>query len=305
MLLSVVPRPLRLALQSAICILPFACELSSVDYLESGGDGGMGVGGDDGRADDGNSGRGGEGGDAPLPGDDASSDVVAPDTGWADAPPDSTSSRWCDGAATFCADFDVGSLPSGFLTTSGTFLSLTTTNPVSKPNALLLQVPPDGSASGSFGGWLGHGFPNAVTTTMTLSFDILPETLSTTTSGMLFAVVDFIGNASARYSLRLVFTSGQARLEESFLTPPDTYHPLFDVPSNTWSRLSLTVTFSGGAADTATVSIDGTPVGGGAQTLTPEVGVDWHPNLLIGAAFGGDPQTGWVLHYDDVVFDYR
>jgi hypothetical protein len=301
MVARVVPRLAPLALKSTIWLLPFACGLSGVDYLENGGDGGD-DGGSDRRGDAGDSGRGGQ--DA-NPDGASTPDVVTSEGGRTDAPPDSPSGRWCDGAATFCADFDVGSLPSGFLTISGTFLSLTTVNPVSRPNALLLRVPADPSATGTFGSSLSQAFPNPVTTTMTLSFDLLPETLSTTPSGMLFAAIDFVGNATSKYSLRLAFTAGQARLEESFLNPPDTYHPFFAVPMNTWSRLSLTVGFSGGVASTATISIGGNAVGGGPQTLAPGAGVDWHPNLLIGAVFGGDPQTGWVLHYDDVVFDYR
>jgi hypothetical protein len=305
MLAGVTPGLARVALQSTIWLLPLGCELSSVDYLESGRTDGGGVGG----ARDSGAGHG-DGASAPvlsgLGGADASADSRSgshSDSG-SDASSDSPSGHWCGSVtATFCADFDVDPLPSGFLTMSGTFLSLTTMQAVSKPYALLLQVPAD-SSSGTFSSSLTHSFPNPVTTTMTLSFDFMPVMLTTTASGILFATVDFLGNANAKYSLRLVFYSGQARLEESTLTPPDIYHPFFDVTLNASSRVSLAVTFAGGAAQSATVSVAGVPVGG-AQTLAPAANVDWHPNLLMGAVFGGNPQTGWVFQYDDIVFDYQ
>jgi hypothetical protein len=41
-----------------------------------------------------------------------------------------------------CADFDEAPLPAGFTSAEGAFISLTSTNPSSKPNALLVNVPP-------------------------------------------------------------------------------------------------------------------------------------------------------------------
>jgi hypothetical protein len=227
---------------------------------------------------------------------------------------DAGSQSWCDlhqGYA-FCADFDETPLPAGFSASDGAFLTQTSSNASSGPNDLLLYVPPQGGTS-TWGSKLSRQFTTNGTS-MVLAFDIDPEVLNVTSSGMLFAGLDFLGNATAKYSIRLAFNEGVPRLEESYLgSPADVYHSNFVLASGVWSRIQVEITFpatgdAGGGSDagTATESVyvngvlQGTP-----EQLTPPAGFDQAPNLLIGAVYGTSPTDAWGLRYDNVTFDIQ
>jgi hypothetical protein len=222
---------------------------------------------------------------------------------------DAGTASWCDqhpGYA-FCADFDETALPAGFSASDGAFLIQTSSLPSSGPNDLLLLVPSQ-SGSGTWGSKLSRPF-STYATSVVLAFDFYPEVVST--GGMLFAGVDFLGNADAKYSVRLAFSNGAPRLEESYLgSPADVYHSNFSVPAQTWSRvqmeLSLPPPSDGGAADAGTatesVYVDGV-LQGTVEMLTPPGGFDSRPNLLVGGVYGTSPTGEWALRFDNVTFD--
>jgi hypothetical protein len=228
--------------------------------------------------------------------------------------PEAGTASWCTQfgyEATFCADFDESPLPSGFSAEDGAFLAETTSasQPSSGPNDLLLYVPQQ-PGSQAFGSKLSRQFQTSATT-ITLAFDIKPESLNTTSSGILFAALDFTEKAApAAYSLRLAYNSGLPRLEESYLgtssvsTPPDVYHANFNLPVGVWSRVEIDVDFGGGGTGDAGGATETIFVGGLRQglpeTLTPPAGFDARPNLLIGAVYGTSPTAGWAIRYDDV-----
>ncbi len=107
--------------------------------------------------------------------------------------------------------------------------------------------------------------------------------------------------------MRLVYSNGSVRLEESNLVPPpnnkDAYHPFFTIPNGKWTRIKLDVVASG-ATPGVTISLDGTTVGV-RESITPTAGLDPLPTLILGAVFAGNPHTGWTLRYDDVTVTYR
>ena len=222
---------------------------------------------------------------------------------------DAGTASWCDqhpGYA-FCADFDEIALPAGFSASDGAFLIQTSSLPSSGPNDLLLLVPSQ-SGSGIWGSKLSRPF-STYATSVVLAFDFYPELGST--GGMLFAGLDFLGNADAKYSVRLAFSNGAPRLEESYLgSPADVYHSNFAVPAQTWSRvqmeLTLPPTSDGGAADAGTatesVYVNGV-LQGTAEVLTPPEGFDSRPNLLVGGVYGTSPTGEWALRFDNVTFD--
>ncbi len=151
---------------------------------------------------------------------------------------DAGTASWCDqhpGYA-FCADFDETALPAGFSASDGAFLIQTSSLPSSGPNDLLLLVPSQ-SVSGTWGSKLSRPFSTPATSVV-LAFDFYPELVPT--GGLLFAALDFLGNASAKYSVRLAFSNGAPRLEESYLgSPADVYHSNFSIPAQTWSRVQM------------------------------------------------------------------
>ncbi len=217
---------------------------------------------------------------------------------------------WCDlhpGYA-FCADFDEVPLPAGFSASDGAYLSETSSNPSSGPNDLLLYVPPQATAA-TWGSKLSRSFETPAST-IVLAFDIDPESLNSTSSGILFAALDFLGNASAKYSLRLAFNEGAPRLEESYLgSPMDVFHSNFVLAPQTWSRIQVEISFAGvedGGAGIATESIY---VNGVLQnvpeTLTPPVGFDPRASFLLGAVYGTSPTEGWALRFDNVTLDIQ
>jgi hypothetical protein len=243
----------------------------------------------------------GAGLDASTPSDGAG------DTGPVNQPPlflDGGDS-WCTAQTTdtFCADFDRVPLPSEFSSLDGTLVSLTSTFPSSSPNALLLYAPPS-DATGSFASKLSKDLPSPVTA-IDLEFDLRAEVLNTTSSGLLFAAIDFVDNTHAPYSVRLAFNSGAPRLEESYLgTPPDIYHTNFSIPLSTWAHIRLALTFStvgddgGTLQGSSAIYVNGSSVG--ADALSPPAGVTLRPTALIGAVYGTQPHTGWTLRYDNV-----
>jgi hypothetical protein len=229
---------------------------------------------------------------------------------------DASTPSWCNqhlGYA-FCADFDESPLPAGFSASDGPYLAQTSSSSSSSPNDLLLYVPTQTSAS-TWGSKLSRQF-ETVATSIVLAFDIDPESLNTSSNGMLFAGLDFLGNANAKYSLRLAYNAGAPRLEESYLgSPADIYHSNFTIPLHQWSRVQVEITFpaptsgdGGGGADagTATETIYVNSVLQGiTETLTPPAGFDQRPNLLVGAVFGTSPSNTWVIRYDNVTFDIQ
>jgi hypothetical protein len=226
---------------------------------------------------------------------------------------DAGSASWCttfEYEATFCADFDETPLPAGFSASDGPFLAETSSVPdpsSGAPNDLLLYVPPQ-SATGTFGSKLSRLFQISATT-IDLSFDIMPESLNMTSSGLLFAALDFTEKpVPSSYSLRLAYNAGLPRLEESYLGdgPPDIYHSNFDLPVGVWSRVDVHIVFAspdGGGADgggaTESVFVGGV-LQGIPEVLTPPAGFDSRPNLLIGAVYGTSPTEGWAIRYDNV-----
>jgi hypothetical protein len=218
---------------------------------------------------------------------------------------------WCDqhpGYA-FCADFDETALPAGFNASDGPFLIQTSSLPSSGPNDLLLHVPAQ-TGAGSFGSKLSRSFQTGATSVV-LGFDFYPEVLNDTSAGILFAGLDFLGNANAKYSIRLAYNAGAPRLEESYLgSPSDVYHSNFTIATGGWSRIQVEITLpgavDGGDADagTATESIYVNGVlQGTSEVLTPPAGFDPRPNLLIGGVYGTSPTDGWALRYDNVTLD--
>jgi hypothetical protein len=243
---------------------------------------------------------------------------AAPDGPWvpASAPPTwlaAGSQSWCtmhDYGWTFCADFDEGPLPALFSASDGPYLAATSSSAESDSlaNDLLLYIPPQ-SGTQTFGSKLSRQF-ETYASTITLAFDIMPEYINQTTSGILFAALDFTEKAApAAYSLRLAYNEGAPRLEESFLGdgPADIYHTNFTLPPGVWSHVQVVITFAGGdggSADagspTEVISVGGVPQGL-PEVLTPPPGFDSRPNLLIGAVYGTNPTNGWAIRYDNVV----
>jgi hypothetical protein len=202
---------------------------------------------------------------------------------------------------TFCADFDQASLPAGFSASDGQFLSETSSDAKSSPNDLLFYAAAQ-AAAGTFGSKLSRSFPT-YSSSISLSFDVEPE-LVDSTSGLLFAALDFLGNGSAKYSIRLAYNMGIPRLEESFLgSPADIYHSNFTLPVQTWSRVEVDITFAGDAGtSTESIFVNGVPAGA-TEILEPTPGFDSRPNLLVGAVYGTSPAGAWAIRYDDVTLD--
>jgi hypothetical protein len=111
--------------------------------------------------------------------------------------------------------------------------------------------------------------------------------------------------------VRLAFSNGAPRLEESFLgSPADIYHSNFSLAPNAWSRVQMELTFppssDAGGADAGTavesVYVNGV-LQGTSEVLTPPQGFDQRPNLLVGGVYGTSPNSAWALRYDNVTLD--
>ena len=243
------------------------------------------------------------------PPDDVDADAGPADTGPVNDPPlyaEAGATKWCDAHATsaFCADFDEAPLPSGFTSSEGSFLSLTSTLSSSKSNDLLLLIPAQ-SGSGTISSKLSRSFTQSASSVI-LAFDFYPENVNTTPSGILFAAIDFLGNAAAKFSVRLAYNQGATRIEESFLGfPTDIFHSSFNLPIGAWSRVRLELTFGpdGGASTMATYVNE--VLQGTKDALSPQPGTDTRPSLLIGAVYGTLPINGWAFRYDNITLDIK
>lgn len=203
----------------------------------------------------------------------------------------------------FCEDFDTKDLPVHWVK-EGVFAKLTSYSAKSAPNVFLLDVP-ESTAGGTFVSKITKVM-DAPSTNLVVAFDFAPEKVNLTSSFLILAALEYT-KLDLKYSLRLVYSNGSVRLEESNLVPPpnnkDAYHPFFAVPVGKWTRIKLDVMASG-TTPGAIVSLDGTPVGA-RETITPTPGMDPTPTLLFGAVFAGNPNTGWRLRYDDITVTYR
>lgn len=263
-----------------------------------GGNGEASPRGDTGRLDAGTTGPGTlpDAGGSALPPVDAADPNVAPvfvDGG-----------SFCESQdATFCDDFDTADLSARWVR-EGVFARLTSYGAKSAPNDFLLDVPKT-DTGGTFVSKITHTF-DGPSTNLVMAFDFEPERTYLGSSFLILAALEYT-KADAKYSLRLVYSNGNVRLEESNLVPPpnnkDRYHPFFAIPTGKWSRLKLDVVTSGGSPG-AQLSIDGTPVGA-REALVPTPLVDPTPTLILGAVFAGNPHTGWTLRYDNVTVTYR
>ena len=248
----------------------------------------------------------GEDADAAKPTADAGPDTA--DTAPPNAPPtfvDAGATTFCSAhtSSTFCADFDEAPLPAGFTSTEGAFISLTSTNPSSRPNDFLLNVPPQNGV-GVLASKVTRSFPRSATGA-DVAFDLDPEKLNTSASGLLIAALEFTSNPAAKYSVRLAFNQGAIRVEESYLapSPADIFHSVFSLAPGQWSRIRLELRFGAdGGPSTLGVYVNDV-LQGSKDALTPPLGMDGRPTLLLGAVYGSLPHDGWTLRYDNVLLD--
>ncbi|MBX3210092.1 MAG: hypothetical protein KF764_33990 [Labilithrix sp.] len=208
-----------------------------------------------------------------------------------------------ESATTFCEDFDTADLTARWLR-EGVFGKLTSYASRSAPNVFLLDVPPT-TTGGTFVSKITRAFDTSATSVV-LSFDIKPERVYLGSSFFILGALEW-ARGEDKYSLRLVYSNGSVRLEESNLVPPpnnkDAYHPFFALPEGKWTRLTLDIVASG-ATPGAQLLLDGIAVGT-REPLAPTVGIDPRPTLILGAVFAGNPHTGWTLRYDDVMLTFR
>ena len=203
----------------------------------------------------------------------------------------------------FCEDFDTADLPAHWLK-EGIFARLTSTASKSTPNAFLLEAP-ETTAGGTFVSKITHAL-EAPSTNLVVSFDFQANKVNLGSSFLILAALEYTKN-DTKYSIRLVYSSGSVRIEESNLVAPpnnkDEYHPFFDIGTDHWTRVKLDLV-TAGATPGVQLSLDGTPVGT-REALTPTPGMDPTPTLILGAVFAGNPHTGWMLRYDNLTVTYR
>lgn len=207
-----------------------------------------------------------------------------------------------DGTA-FCEDFDTTDLPVHW-TEEGAWAKLTSYEPKSAPNGFLLEVP-EQDTGGTFVSKITKQL-DAPSTNMIVAFDFYPEKVSLGTSFLMLAAIEY-DKGTTKYSMRLVYSSGQIRLEESDLVAPpnnkDEYHPFFTIPEGKWTRVKLDIVASG-ATPGCQLSLDGVNVGT-REVLTPTAGIDSTPTVILGAVYAAAPHTGWTLRYDNLSVTYR
>lgn len=203
----------------------------------------------------------------------------------------------------FCDDFDTVDLSKNWLR-EGAYAKLTSHEAKSAPNDFLLNAPAT-NAGGTFVSKISRDFTNNAAS-MIVTFDFFPEKVYVGTSFLILGAVEW-SRGEQKYSVRLVYASGQIRLEESNLVAPpnnkDAYHPFFDLPGGKWSRISLDLVATG-ASPGVQLSVDGVPLGT-REMLAPTAAMDPRPTLLLGAVFAGQPHTGWALRYDNVTVTFR
>jgi hypothetical protein len=252
------------------------------------------------------------GGDASVGGDDAAAlDAGDAGTPELDAQDPNTAPVFIDGGsfcssqddAVFCEDFDITDLSAKWLR-EGLFARLTNNAARSAPNDYFLDAPAS-TIGGTFVSKITHSF-GAPSTNLVVSFDFEPEKVNLASSILMLAALEYT-NAEAKYSLRLVYSSGSVRLEESNLVAPpdnkDAYHPFFAIPMDRWSRVKLDIVASGSTPGVL-VSLDDAPMGV-RETIAPTIGMDPTPTLILGAVYAANPHTGWTLRYDNVTVKYR
>lgn len=203
-----------------------------------------------------------------------------------------------------CDDFDKSALTTNWIV-EGPYEKLTSYNAKSMPNDFLVNAPPN-TGAGTFVSKITHNFTRQ-STNMLVSFDYFPETISVGTSAMIMAAVEYTKNSAAKYSMRLVYVSGQVRLEESTIGSPPatdiTSHTLFTIPSGQWTHVSLDIVAEG-ATPGMQINLDGTPAAG-RETLTPTPDLDATPTLILGAVYAQNPHSGWTMRYDNVTVVHR
>ena len=246
---------------------------------------------------------GGDSGGGNDAGDSGSPEVDAADPNTPPVFVDGGSFCGTQESTTFCEDFDTTDLPVHWVE-EGAWARLTSYEPKSAPNVFLVDVP-ETETGGTFVSKITKTM-DTTSTNMIVAFDFNPEKISVGTSFLMLAAVEYSKGAS-KYSMRLVYSSGSVRLEESDLvTPPanhDEYHPFFTIPTGNWTRIKLDFVASG-ATPGMTVSLDGVDVGV-RETLTPTAGIDPTPTLILGAVYAASPHTGWTLRYDNLTVTYR
>jgi hypothetical protein len=184
------------------------------------------------------------------------------------------------------------------------------------------MVPPSSANGQTFASRLTANLP--ALHGVALSFDLRPEQVNQITNGnsILVAALDFLDSTTEKYSIRLALLPGSTgtlvsvRLEESFVGTnggfPDIHHSVFSVPIGQWHSIRLQISVASadaGGADAAaadgpteSIYVDNNRVEG-PELLFPQGGVVLRPNLLIGAVFGTQPQTGWTFRFDNVTAD--
>ncbi len=290
---------------SLLCTVTAACSLVGFDGFVGPAEG-KDDGGGDGhqvdvsappRRDGGSNGLGGDGGD------EAEGDSDAPDPNGPPVFVDGGSFCSENGGTAFCDDFDTADLSKQWLR-EGVFGKLTSYSPKSAPNVFLIDAPPT-TAAGTFVSKITRSFETSATNVV-VGFDFKPERTNEGSSFLILAALEW-ARADSKYSLRLVYSNGNVRLEESNLVPPpnnkDAYHPFFNLPLNQWSRVTLDVVASGSSPGVQ-IALDGVAVGV-REPIAPTPGLDPRPTLLLGAVFAGTPHTGWRLRYDNVTATFR
>jgi hypothetical protein len=143
-------------------------------------------------------------------------------------------------------------------------------------------------------------------TNLVVGFDVKQERVDTGTAALIMSAIEWTRGTS-KYSIRLVYSSGSLRLEESDIDHPsdDFRHGTFTLDDK-WTRIGLDIVSAGGSP-MMKVTIDGVPAPGlDAVTLSPpSSGMDGRPTLILGAVFATNPHSGWTIRYDNVTVTYR
>ncbi len=289
-----------------LCAASAACSLVGFDGFVGPADGKRGDGGDGLVMEASTPSVSGDGGDN-GPGSDGGSDDANTDAPDPNIPPVFVSGgSFCSqggSSATFCEDFDTADLPAQWIR-EGVLGKLTSYSPKSVPNVFLVNAPAT-TAGGTFVAKISHNFEDP-STNLIVGFDFKPERTTENSAFLMLAALEW-ARGEDKYSLRLVYSNGSVRLEESNLVPPpnnkDSYHPFFNIPLNEWTRIGMDVVASGGTPG-AQITLDGAAIGA-RYAITPTPGMDPRPTLILGAVFAASPHTGWSLRYDDVTVNLR
>ncbi|HVH45217.1 MAG TPA: hypothetical protein VM925_22850 [Labilithrix sp.] len=203
----------------------------------------------------------------------------------------------------FCDDFDTAPLSANWIR-EGIYAKHTSYRAKSAPNDFLVDVPP-ALGGGTFVAKVTKAFDDP-STNLVVGFDVKQERADLGTAALIMSAVEWT-RGTAKYSIRLVYSAGSVRLEES-----DTEHPADDVRHGTftlddkWTRIGLDIVASGGSP-TMKVTLDGIAAPGlEAVAITPPTsGMDGRPTLILGAVFATNPHNGWTIRYDNATVTYR